>query len=115
MDTKYKSYFHGKNLKKNDGNVPTKGEPNSFIDIRFKKNGSIKRRRKIGKDGLAVKDIDTPQGSIKKYHVHNFHKDGTRDEDHKEASKKEIREMKKADRKRRTRLWQKKNKNLLMN
>lgn len=104
MNTKYKSYFHGKNLKKTDGNVPTKGEPNSFIDVRFKATGKIKRRRKIGKDGLATKDIDIPQGSIKKYHTHSFDKNGTRDEDHKDASKKEVREMKKADRKRRTKI-----------
>lgn len=58
MNGNHKCYFHGKNLKKTDGNVPTKGDPNSFIDVRSKETGKIKRRRKIGKDGFATKDID---------------------------------------------------------
>ena len=96
-------FYHGKNLKKSDSTrTPTRGEPNSYIDFYYKKSGEFHRRRKINSKGRAYKDMDMPDISESKKHVHDYYESGGRSEP-REPSKKELREMQKASKKRR--IW----------
>ena len=94
-------FYHGKNLKKSDSTrTPTRGEPNSNIDFYNRKSGKFHRRRKINSQGRAYKDMDMPDISESKKHVHDYSESGGRSEP-REPSKKELREMQKASKKRR--------------
>ncbi|MCR8843742.1 hypothetical protein NQ117_08585 [Paenibacillus sp. SC116] len=65
---------------------PSKGTPNSTLDILDKKTGEIKTRRYHGPDGRAIRDVDyTNHGNAKNHpewpheHVYKWHDDGSFD------------------------------------
>lgn len=68
-----KIFFYGKNIKKSDSvHSPIYGEKNTNIDFYDKSTGKFHRRRKIGKEGVAIKDYDAPDIHKSNYHVHDF-------------------------------------------
>lgn len=98
-------FFKAKNRrteKAEYGNVPITGEPNTNIDIRDEA-GRIHRRRKLGESGTASKDIDFQEESRQKVprpHAHDW-QGKIRSAPGRTLTKKEMREAKKAERKRR--------------
>ena len=100
----YKTYHHGKDYPKTEKNgSPLKGAPNTFHDRREKTTGKLIQRRKFDSEGKASVDIDMGHpGHNKNIHKHLYNKSLVRSED-KPLSKKEKNEIKKANRKRRTR------------
>lgn len=98
---KRNSYFHvGKNIPPNDKRrTPIDGEPNSFLDTYRKSDGHIFRRRKFGKNGKAYVDLDTPHLHNNTEHAHDY--DGMNRRSARPLTTKEVREMKKAKKKRR--------------
>ncbi len=99
-------YFRvGKNVPKNDSMLkPMKGEPNSNLDTYHKESGKFYSRRKYGKDGYAVKDMDVAEKTKPYDHVHDISYNDRPHEDRK-PTKQEQREMDKAKKKRRFWKW----------
>lgn len=95
---KYKKFYIGKNLPQSNDEKPLKGEPNSFIDEYYIKTGNFSSRRKIGKNGLAVKDMDVADYKHKKDHVHDF--DGSFRGLKRDPDKREVKEFNKLKRRR---------------
>ncbi len=95
-----KNYYHGKNIPKTDAqHTPMTGEPNTNLDVRNKKTGKFISRRKFDENGNACADLDMPHKGhkIKERHAHDIRK-----KDRKSArgmTKRELREIKKAERK----------------
>lgn len=104
MGRKAKSFYHfGKDIPKTEGlRAPFKGSPNSNIDIRYKDTGALHRRRKIGRDGRAIRDYDMPDGHKSNIHVHDI-LGNIRSSEGRTPTKKEKIEIDKAARKKR--IW----------
>lgn len=83
-----------------DEHTPLKGVPNTNLDTYSKKDGRLKKRRKFGQDGNALKDYDSPHGHKPYNHAHDFGLNG-RDSQGRDLSFSEEREFEKAKRKRR--------------
>ena len=67
-------YYKGKDIPKTKGDrTPVHGVPNTNIDVRDIFDGSLIMRQKIGKDGIASRDIDKGHVDHNVYdHVHDF-------------------------------------------
>ena len=89
-------YYYGKGIKKTISNrSPIYGEPNSNIDFRGIDDGTLHRRRKIGYNGVAIKDYDSPDQHKPYIHVHDFVGEVRSPED-RPPTKREAREYNKA-------------------
>ncbi len=94
-------FFIGKNISKSDSvRTPVSGVANTYIDFYEKKSGKFHRRRKLDSTGHAYKDLDMPDYVEKQQHVHKYTAEGKRLKGE-NPSKKELKEMKKASKKRR--------------
>lgn len=102
MGRKYKSFYQGKGISKNDKSAkPLRAESNTFVDTYDKKTGIFKSRRKYNGQGNAYRDLDVGHEHRPFDHVHDF---STREDIHKNfrlPDKREKTELKKAKRKRR--------------
>ncbi len=76
------------------------GSPNSNLDTYDKKDGKFRSRRKYGKDGYAVKDLDVADKHKPYDHVHDITYN-SRPPESRSPNKQEKREFSKAKRKRR--------------
>jgi hypothetical protein len=94
------TFIHGKHRKKTDDyKLPRDGvEPNSFIDVYYKKNGEISQRKKYDSKGEIKVDLDFLHYGVKDKHVHDYI--NRKRQDRRDPYKNELREMKKADKKR---------------
>ena len=101
MASKYKQFFHGKGIPKNNtSSKPLKGVPNTNLDTYNSTTGAFRSRRKFGVTGFAVKDMDVSDEKHPIDHVHDF-KNGKRIKIPRKPTKKERKEFRKAKRKRR--------------
>ena len=102
MARKYKSFYHGKGIPKNDKLAkPLQAESNTFVDTYDKKTGIFKSRRKYNSQGSAYRDLDAGHEHRPFDHVHDF---SSKEDIHKKfrlPDKREEKEFKKAKRKRR--------------
>ncbi len=95
-----KSFYRGKGIPNtNNDNTPLIGPANSNIDIYDKTSGCFESRRKFDSQGYAKKDLDMPHTSHNTAHRHDF--DGKKRGVARNLTKKEKREIYKAQRKRR--------------
>ena len=98
---KYKQFFHGKDIPKNNINSrPLKGIPKTFIDTYNSTTGKFRSRRMFGSTGIAIKDMDVSDEKHPYDHIHDF-ENGKRSKIRRKPTKKERKEFKKAKRKRR--------------
>lgn len=95
-----KVFYIGKNIRSDSRLTPIKGEPNTNLDIYGKSDGKLRTRKKYGKDGFAIRDLDVGHYNHNKGdHAHDYH--GVFRSEKRSLSKKEKSELKKAKRKRR--------------
>jgi hypothetical protein len=97
-------WFHGKGIKPtaSQRRAPIEGVPNTNIDFYNEKTGTLHRRRKIGENGKAKKDMDVgyPNSRESNDHVHDW--DNNKRSPKREPTKQEKRELDRAKRKRRS-------------
>ena len=100
MKKESKIFYVGKGISKTDDTrSPLEGAPNSNIDFYRKADGKFHRRRKIGKFGYAVKDYDMPDLHKSAILVHEYN--GLLRGEDRVPTKRELREINKANKKRR--------------
>ncbi len=98
---KRKLFSKGKGFKSDSKKIGFEGVPNTNIDTYRKRDGRLHRRRKIGKDGYAIKDYDIADGHKEYDHVHDISRENGRNEKDRDPNPKELKEIEKAKRKRR--------------
>ena len=73
MSKKYKKFYHGKGISKNDTTSrPLKAEPNSFIDSYLKEDGRFSSSRKFNSNDDAFVDLDIADHHRPYDHAHDL-------------------------------------------